>query len=214
MKNKTKLIAGISISLICTVVGAVTLKNRGEELILYSKDSEAQNQSVIEDEVCPDNVSEGGTSVPDEAKIPENVTVYVCGRVKTPGVYTLPKDSRAVDAVSAAGGFDENAAREYLNLADFVTDGMKLYVPSTDEVEPGALFSATSELTDEVNGLVNINTATRDELMTLPGIGESKAESIIKYRESFGLFKTAEDIMNIAGIKEKMFEKIRDFITV
>ena len=138
-----------------------------------------------------------------------SIWVYVCGEVRDPGVYELPEGSRITDAVEAAGGMTGDAAETYLNLAETLSDGQKIEVPSVEMAE--ALEEAAAQ---DTSGLVNLNRATEAELMTLSGIGESKAKEIIRYRESRGGFQKQEDLMNIPGIKEGVFHKIRDQITV
>ena len=140
---------------------------------------------------------------------PRQIAVYVCGQVLHPGVVYLDEDARAVDAVEAAGGLTETADAEYINLAARIADGEKLYIPDMQE---GQELRAREE--EAAAGLVNINTADRERLMTLPGIGESKAQDIIAYREKHGDFVSIEELMNISGIKESLFEKIREKIVV
>lgn len=137
------------------------------------------------------------------------ICVYVCGQVANPGVYELPAQSRIGQAVEAAGGMTEEAATTWLNLAERMTDGQKIEVPSREQAE-----ELLEEATGQESGLVNLNTATAEQLMTLRGIGESKAEDILSYREQHGGFGTIEELMQIPGIKERVFEKIKDQITV
>lgn len=139
-------------------------------------------------------------------ELPE-IMVYVCGAVVESGVYTLSENARIVDAITLAGGVTEQAAEEYLNLAAFLQDGEKIYVPT---VEEAFLWEQEAER----KKLVNINTADAQMLSALPGIGESKAQDIITYREKHGSFKQLEDIMNVPGIKEYLFQKIVDYITI
>ena len=139
------------------------------------------------------------------------IYVYICGEVTNPGVYDLSENSRIYEAVDAAGGFTENAARECVNLASKVSDGMQITIYNKEEA---ASLPSGSGSAGGNSGLVNLNTATKEELMTLKGIGESKAEDIIRYREKSGGFKKIEDIMKISGIKEAGFQKIKDNITV
>lgn len=164
------------------------------------------------------------------ASVPEMLSVYVCGAVNTPGVYELPAGSRLYQAIDAAGGMREDADRNYLNLAMELMDGQKLQVPTQEEVRTGAVDAETSgnmsgnasesstsgsgEASSGGNGLVNINTADETLLMTLPGIGETKAKSIIAYRQENGAFSKIEDIMNIPGIKQAVYEKIKTAICV
>lgn len=133
------------------------------------------------------------------------IYVYVCGAVNVEGVYALPVGSRVYEAVEMAGGFREDAAGTEVNQAEILEDAMRLYIPSMSDL---------ADLQSANDGKVNINKATKEELMTLPGVGASRAESIIQYREKEGTFKKIEDIMQISGIKEGLFEKIKDFIKV
>lgn len=143
---------------------------------------------------------------PEEViKEPDTIYVHVCGAVNKEGVYELPFGSRVYDAIEMAGGFREDAARAELNQAGILEDAMRLYVPTISEME---------ESQSKQSGKVNINNASKEELMTLPGVGEAKAESIIKYRKEKGTFRKIEDIMQISGIKEGLFEKIKDLITI
>ena len=142
----------------------------------------------------------------------ECIYVYVCGHVAKPGVYTLQPDARICDAISLAGGVLEDGRGETLNQAEHVTDGQTIYVPGMDE----ALNEAVSVTvgSSEEDGRVDINIATKEELMTLPGIGESKALTIIQYREEHGAFEKIEGLMEIPGIKEGVYNKIKEKIKV
>ena len=143
---------------------------------------------------------------------PERKKVYVCGEVQASGVYELEQDSRVFEAIAKAGGLTENAAAEAVNQARVVVDGEQIYVPSLDEVKGAGVVSEVTERTDD--GKININTAGKEELMTLPGIGEAKAEKILRYREEHGAFRSIEDVMQIEGIKEGVFNKIKEDITI
>lgn len=135
----------------------------------------------------------------------DSIFVYVCGAVTYEGVYELPAGCRVYEAIAKAGGFCEDAATTQVNQAEILEDAMRLYVPTIEEAEAAE---------SEENGKVNINQATKEELMTLPGVGATRADSIIQYRKEKGAFQAIEDIMQISGIKEGLFEKIREFITV
>jgi competence protein ComEA len=139
----------------------------------------------------------------------DTLFVYICGAVESPGVYELESGSRICDVLELAGGFSGEADTGCLNLAELVSDGEKVYVPTEDETAGDA---AAQE--EEASGKVNINTASKEILVTLPGIGESKADSIIAYRTEHGDFSSIEDIMEIPGIKEAVFSKIKELITV
>ena len=141
--------------------------------------------------------------------------VHICGEVASPGVYELEEGSRIFQAVAVAGGFTENAAADSLNMAEPVKDGMKIQVPDKEEAKvllDQALSSGAGS--SEGRRKVNLNTADKSQLMTLRGVGEAKADDIIRYRESHGGFQKIEDIMKISGIKEAAFQKIKDDITV
>lgn len=135
--------------------------------------------------------------------------VYVCGSVCIPGVYTCVSGSRIYELIEMAGGFTQEADQSSLNLVEQVTDGMRLYVPKAGEgveSQPGGAAGVQSK--------VNINTATAEQLMTLPGIGTSRAEDIIAYRKKNGAFADKQDIMQVPGIKNAAYEKIKDLICV
>jgi competence protein ComEA len=166
----------------------------------------------------------------EDAGSPDRLAVYVCGAVNVPGVYYFEAGDIKSLALEKAGGFADGASTDYVNLAEKLQDGEKLYFPYEEEVEAGDIrYSSISDtvltsaeeaesrettVQSSSSGKVNINTADRTELMTLPGIGESKAELIISYRESNGSFSSIEDIMNINGIKNGVYSKIKDYITV
>lgn len=139
-----------------------------------------------------------------EEKQTEYICVYVCGQVANPGVYQVAADARVCDALEMAGGILEDGNALVLKQAEHMTDGETIYVPGMDE---------NVEITDSSDdGKVNINTASKEELMTLPGIGESKADIIIEFREEHGAFQSIEELMEIQGIKEGVFNKIKDYI--
>lgn len=167
----------------------------------------------------------------EEAK---TLVVHICGAVSAPGVYELPAGSRIIDAVEAGGGFLPEADEACCNLAEEIVDGCQIYIMTKTEScadgqtekKAGIQTSPDSDMqtTDRnvrsnsapalENGLVNLNTADVAALMTLPGIGESRAKAIISYREQHGAFTKIEDIMKISGIKQAAFSKIKDKITV
>lgn len=144
--------------------------------------------------------------------------VHICGAVASPGVYEMEEGQRIYQVVERAGGYTQDAAVDYLNLAEPVADGMKLIVPTKEELlaEPaGSLHgTATSQEAAAQPARINLNTATKEQLMELSGIGEARAGDIIRYREEQGGFQRIEDIMNIPGIKNAAFEKIKDRVTV
>lgn len=134
--------------------------------------------------------------------------IYICGEVKKPGVYKLDADARLYEAVDAAGGMTKQAAKEQVNLAARLTDGQQIYIPSRNNDTAAGISVQESTADDRVN----INNADLELLQTLPGIGEAKAAAIIAYREAHGAFSTPEDIMQVSGIKEAAYNKLKDKI--
>lgn len=139
----------------------------------------------------------------------EMIYVQVSGAVAAPGVYQLPEGSRVFEAVELAGGMTEEADMNSLNQAQVLSDGQMIYLYAVGEQQ-----AVGSSETAQKDDRLDINTATAEELMALPGIGQSKAESIIAFREEHGAFEKTEDIMNIEGIKEGVFSKLKDRIKV
>lgn len=135
--------------------------------------------------------------------------VYVCGSVARPGVYALKDGSRIVAAVEAAGGFLEDAATESVNLASLLKDGMQIIIPDLKEMASVQVQSGINQ-----DGRVNLNRATVEELCTLQGIGEAKAEAILAYREEIGAFTSVEQIQNVTGIGENLFKQIKESIYI
>lgn len=159
----------------------------------------------------------------EQTEQPAVVAVYVCGAVKNAGVYYVSPDAIKETAVCMAGGFDEHADVNYVNLAEPVAAGEQIYIPTEDETEEitfpqGGQADSPEGTTHPAAALedsrININTAGKEELMTLPGIGENKADAIIAYREAQGRFRSTEELMNISGIKEGVYNKIKDLIIV
>ena len=152
------------------------------------------------------------------------IYVHVCGQVKEPGVYPLKEGSRLYEAVEMAGGATEKGVCDVLNLAAVLEDGMRIMVPDKEQAaewtqegksladSPGVTAKGTPD--QGAAGKVNLNRASVQELMTLSGIGQSRAEAIVRYREEIGSFQTIEDVMKVSGIKENAFNKNKDNKTV
>lgn len=155
---------------------------------------------------------------------PAPLRVHVGGAVAAPGVYDLAEGARVLDAVEAAGGFAEGAARDALNLARAVSDGEQVVVPSEADIAAQEAASAgaggasagagASAAAGGAGGKVNINTASAAQLDTLPGVGVSTAEKIVADREANGPFKTIEDLKRVSGIGDKKFAALADAICV
>ena len=125
-------------------------------------------------------------------------------------MYQVKKDDRIVAAIEAAGGLTRDAAYDSVNQAQKMEDGQQIYIPSKTDQQ-----STLTQKSDESSSdLISINQASKEELMTLPGIGESKADRILAYRQEHGGFKSLEELMNISGIKEGVYNKMKDYITL
>ena len=138
------------------------------------------------------------------------IYIDVKGAVKNPGVYKLESDSRLFQVIQLAGGLREDADQNAINFSVILKDQDVVYVPTYDEEYPNISTSIDSQ----IGGVININTATLEQLESLPGIGPSTAQKIIDYRTDNGSFVAIEDIMNVSGIGETTFAEIKDLITV
>ena len=163
--------------------------------------------------------TEQARQMEEKTEVSSAIYVYVCGAVQMPGVYELQDGMRVYEALTAAGGFREDADTEWLNQAAPLQDGQRLYVYTKEETQ--TLSADASQMEDgglasgsTANGRVDLNTASKEALMTLPGIGEARAEAILAYRSEHGRFRSIEEIQNISGIKSALFEKIREKIMV
>lgn len=147
---------------------------------------------------------------------PPNITVFITGAIRNPGLYQLSSGSRAGNAVEIAGGFSPGADETSINLAAPLRDGDKLLVPWIPT--PGAdrleVVPTLGLPTPSPERPLNLNTASVEELDLLPGIGPSKASAIVAYRDKHGDFRRAEDIQNVTGIGPAIFEQIKDLITI
>ena len=250
--SKRKLCKAIQASAVCGLLMAVTgmmsactPRNSGalivgETAVCAGTEAVSGTESDNENErQSMDSTAESTVHALKETTEAAEVYVLICGAVNNPGVYVLQGDGRVCDAVSAAGGFTDEADQDYVNQACQLTDGIKITIPTSDEVKTmrdsadgGAFQGGMTQGADGISlkdaeagtaaggsavtddGRVNINTADETGLCTIPGIGRTRAADIIAYREAHGGFKTEEDIKNVTGIKEGTFEKIRDHIKV
>ena len=165
----------------------------------------------------------------------KKIIVHISGAVKKEGIVELDENSRISDAIEKAGGIKENAEIKEINLAYKLEDGMKIYIPTKEEIQnketqgvnqyiyegikedsfQGNSSQGNTEKKETIrNKKVNINKASQEELDSLPGIGPSTASKILEYRKQNGNFKNIEDIKEVSGIGESKFEKIREMITV
>lgn len=172
--------------------------------------AEGEGLTLVKEEAVAGE--EAAASASEETAASGEVVVHVAGAVSAPGVYTLPADSRVDDAVRAAGA-TADADLSQLNLAQKLADGQKITVPAAGETPAPADNAAPSD-SSQSGALVNINTATQEELESLPSIGEVRAQAIITYREEHGGFRTTDELMEVSGIGEKIFADISPHITV
>lgn len=211
MNRKTEKREGLAgrAAVLSALVGVVCLLTGcGVQDAAYVISLDHTMQASETGDAAPEESAEGDLVI-DTRSEAALIYVYVCGAVADPKVVELPEGSRAEDALFAAGGFAEDAQTDYVNLAAKVSDGEKLYFPTVWEAEQLETESKEAE-----SGLVNINTADLTGLCTLPGIGASRAQDIIDYREANGAFQSVEDIMNVTGIKTGVYEKLCEKITV
>lgn len=208
MQNKSKvskviiMFLLISIVVFCMVGCAEEQKDDLKSFSLESQEDLSAEESIENAEVD------------EEITISETIYVYVCGAVETPGVYELKADARVYNAIACAGGLKEDADPDYINQAKLLSDGEQIYIPTQEEVAQGGISEQIAKSSGDTEGKIDINIATKEELMTLNGIGESRAENILRYRQEQGGFQCIEDLMNVEGIKEGIFQKIKDSITV
>ena len=197
------------IKMICFTIGLMMA-------VLLAGCSGKQDARTVElSEAKEGSVAEEKEEETEDSAIEENEDIYVhvCGEVNQPGVYCLPAGSRLYEAIEAAGGLKEGAAAESLNQAQEAKDGQQIYVPSIEESLKEEV-SGEGEPAEASDGKINLNTAAKEQLMTLTGIGEAKAAAIIRYREENGGFQSIEELMEVEGIKEGVFNKIKDQIKI
>jgi competence protein ComEA len=199
---KKKALAGIA-ALVAIVAGYIYMDQDQEQEV--SADIFAEKSDVFTEP------EEGTVSVESESTV---IKVDVKGAIQNPGVFTAETGDRVIDIIAAAGDFTENADKDRVNLAQLVEDQMVIYVPKIGEESTFVSEKAQPQGTVSDDGKVNLNSASQTELETIPGIGPSKALTIIEYREQNGPFQSVEDIKNISGIGDKTFEKLKDSIIV
>ncbi len=167
--------------------------------------------------VTEDSSVSFSTSV-NESEDAEEIYISIQGEIANPGVYLLPGGSRVYELINLAGGVTDNADTASINMVFILQDGMQIIIPSIQSEEEAYVVSddltAKSNTADSKRKLVNINTASIQELTSLTGIGDTRAKAIIAYRDSGGVFKKPEDLMNVTGIKSGIYEALKDEICV
>lgn len=203
---------GLKVQAVCLLLMILTAVSAGCE-------DKEQSVKLEEAEISESLEETASLKTEDEDKIEEDlegtIFVHVCGHVKEPGVYEFPAGSRICEAVEAAGGMLDTASCEAVNQAQQMQDGEQIYVPSKEEAA-GSVHNeagmAGENLEGKDDGRIDLNTADKSQLMSLTGIGEMKAQAIIAYRQEHGSFHTPDEIMQVEGIKEGTYEKIKDQI--
>ena len=221
MKQKQrKYVKWISVILLFAVAGVW--------YVFHGKwDSEGQSNTkelsgvLVSENVTAEGLQPGSAPDTDEGlKDREQIVVYICGAVAVPDIYAMPAGSRLYEIIKMAGGFTDDADPAYHNLARQLTDGERIYILTQEETKMLTMQQqAEGEEGSEgfrgnTKGQINLNTATAEQLMELPGIGEAKAVSILEYRTKVGKFADIKELMNVSGIGEAMFEKIKDKVVV
>ena len=203
-KRKDKIIMGLIIVVVALFANNYVKNNEddllGSEISLLDTSSDALSPADKDDNV---EINE--------------MKVYISGEIGKEGVYEFEDGDRLDDLIKKAGGLTENANAKDLNLAMKLEDEMKIYIPSIYEISSvdtaDTIPIISSDSKDSSKDKININKASKEELMTLPNIGDKRADSILEYRES-NTFETIEDIKNVNGIGEKFYQALKDLITV
>lgn len=195
------------LALVLGISGCANQREEAKELLLSKETAEVKAGSNGKEEVWLE-----AEAKPQKEEETDIIYVQVSGAVNHPGVYELPLGSRVFQALELAGGMIQEAQEKSINQAQTLEDGQMIWVPTVEEA--AALPEQQPESLAKDDGKVNLNTATKEELQTLPGIGEAKAQSIVAWREEHGSFTQIEDIMKIEGIKEGVFSKIKDSVKV
>ena len=242
LKNKFVIILSIAVLSIIYIWGSKEIKknnfSNNEELITENEEIKKDNDIEKNEEITGQDEEAVNDSENEEDNIEtENkIFVYVTGEVNNPGVIMLSENSRIIDAINSAGGTTNNANISKINLAYVLKDGMKVNIPSKEDLKNNSNFdyitmssgdgkndntsenesslSSKSDKSSTNKSTVNINIATQTELETLPGIGPSTALKIINYRNENGKFSSIDEIKNVSGIGDSKFENIKKYITV
>ncbi len=208
MRQRRRMFVCIDLVIMCLVFAL---------MVGCKETSEAEFTQISTEDMQGEELEQVETEAEEKENIEETkeIYVFVCGEVRNPGVYKLMDGDRITHALFAAGGMTDQAAEEYLNQAEILSDGQKIYVPDKKEANRMRSSEGDSLSGNETrDGKVNINTADKSELTQLSGIGASRADAILAYREANGRFTRIEDVKKVDGIKDGIFEKIKEQIKV
>lgn len=208
--NMNKIINAI---ILLMVVSIITACGSPSPVFVSNDNSESKSDMSLEIENLP---IEGANSSEYVKSSTDVIFVHISGAVVSPGVIELASGDRLFEAVNKAGGFAENASRDYCNLAEELTDGSQYYIPTIEEAAVMTLKSNNESIVSHYSGdgKLNINLATKEELMKLSGIGQARANAIIEYRENNGLFANVADLKNVSGIKENLYSQIESQLCI
>lgn len=201
---------GEGLTLVDESTGTASDRSDSGETVSIADSSKADGDGTVADTDADGTYANAGS-----ADGSGSICVYICGQVEREGVYMMDADCRVYQVIAKAGGLKSKADISGINQAARVQDGEKIYIPKEgEEISADANGSVAAADAQESTEKVNINTADKNELMTLNGIGESRAESIIHYREKNGAFAKPEDLKNVSGIGDGIFGKIEEDICV
>lgn len=208
-KNKDKIIVGLIIA-IALLLGNNIVKSHSDKTI-----GNKQSLFEAEDDMILDSNQASSENFAEDIKEDSEKKVHISGEINQEGVYIIDDGDRLDDLIKQAGGLTSEANVNSLNLAMKLEDQMKIYIPNKNEIPAEELTTqiVTSPELSNNSDKININQASKEELMTLPNIGEKRAEAIIEYR-NINKFENIEDIKNVTGIGDKFFEAMKDLITV
>lgn len=208
--KKDKIIYGLIVAVVILLANFIYTNDVGG---FFDNDNRI---SLIDQDKLEDNKIDDSLDVEDESIDKSIKKVHISGEINNPGVYEICDEQRLEDLIKEAGGLTNEADDRNLNLAQRLEDQMKIYIPNINEenlLENTDRNQEALPVSNTASSLVNINTANKDDLMSLPNIGDKRADAIIEYRKT-QKFEKIEDIKNVTGIGEKYYEALKDLITV
>ncbi len=212
-KKLIRIIVSIIFVIVTSTLGAMLLGGFSNEPVKININSNNGISGKISTELKPIGAKGGkeekdGKDGKDGKEEEKKITVHIKGQVNKPGIIVLNEGQRLHEAVELAGGALESADLNAINLAKLLKDGESIYIPTKGE------FIENTLLHNKISGKININSANKEQLTSLPGVGDTIADNIIKFRNSNNGFNSIEDLINVTGIGEKKFDKIKELIEI